>query len=166
MNADRSDDGPCEHTPTEEPPSEHDTTEAQSREGRVCVVAVQEDTFERCRNGFYPAPRSYDRTREPFDFLALYRTAPVSAVTQYAPVTDRIEQTRGGPGPMSEADWAATVDPFSDERVVVVFELGDLVPLATPVRNDQTGVRGAWYCTLDDLREAGTLSELSAAAQA
>ncbi len=127
----------------------------------VCVVAAQPDTFERCRRGIYPAPRSYDRTREEFSYMAFYRTAPVSAVTHYAPVSDRTEQTRGEPGPMTESDWAATIDPFSDERVVLVFELGELVPLEVPVENDRNGVRGAWYCTVGDLRDAATLTALS-----
>jgi hypothetical protein len=127
---------------------------------RVCLVATQPDTFERCRDGFYPSPRSYERTRREFDYMAFYRTAPVSAVTHYAPVTGRVEQTRGDPGPMTEADWAALIDPFSEERVVVVFELGDLVPLATPVANDANGVRGAWYTTVGGLREATALSDL------
>jgi len=129
-------------------------------DARVCVVATQPDTFERCREGFYPAPRSYDRTRADFDYIAFYRTAPVSAVTHYARVVDRVEQTRGEPGPMDEADWAALIDPFSEERVVLVFELDELVPLGSPVENDLNGVRGAWYCAVDDLRAAGTLSAL------
>jgi hypothetical protein len=134
-------------------------------DARVCVVAVQPDTFERCRRGLYPAPRSYDRTREEFGYLAFYRTAPVSAVTHYAPVTARVEQARGEPGPMSESDWAATIDPFTEERVVVVFEVGELIPLDDPVANDRNGVRGAWYCTVADLRDAATVSDLSRASQ-
>ncbi len=130
-------------------------------DARVCLVAAQPDTFERCRAGLYPAPRSYDRTRESFEYMAFYRTAPVSAVTHYARVTDRVEQERGAPGPMDEADWRTTIDPFTDERVVVVFSLDELVPLATPVENDVTGVRGAWYCTVADLRAATTLSDLA-----
>ena len=129
-------------------------------DARVCVVATQPDTFERCRAGFYPAPRSYDRTRADFAYMAFYRTEPVSAVTHYARVTARTEQTRGEPGPMDEADWKALIDPFSEERVVVVFEFDDLVPLERPVENDLNGVRGAWYCAVDDLREAETLSAL------
>ncbi|SNR68535.1 hypothetical protein [Halorubrum vacuolatum] len=130
-------------------------------EARVCVVATQPDTFERCRTGYYPSPRSYDRTRAQFEYMAFYRTAPVSAVTHYARVTGRTEQVREEAGPMSEADWEALIDPFSEERVVVVFELGPLVPLTRPIENDATGVRGAWYCSVDDLRAAGTLSLLA-----
>lgn len=130
-------------------------------DGRVCVVATRPDTFQRCRDGFYPSPRSYDRTRQPFEFMAFYRTAPVSAVTHYARVTGRVEQERGAPGPMDEADWEAAIDPFTDERVVVVFELDGLVPLETPVDNDRNGVRGAWYCTVADLQAADRLSALA-----
>ena len=127
----------------------------------VCVVATQPDTFERCRDGLYPSPRSYDRTRRAFDYMAFYRTDPVSAVTHYAPVTDRVQQTRGEAGPMDESDWAATIDPFSETSRVLVFELGELVPLSAPVENDRNGVRGAWYCTVDDLRAADDVSTLA-----
>lgn len=134
---------------------------------RVPVVATRPETFERCRRGFYPCPRSYDRTRRAFEWMAFYRTAPVSAITHYARVTGRHEQRRpdaGGTDPggvMDADDWAATIEPFSEERVAVVFELGDFVALDRPVENDTSGVRGAWYATMGDLRAARTVSELA-----
>jgi hypothetical protein len=130
-------------------------------DARLCLVATRPATFERCCEGLYPAPRSYDRTREPFDYMGFYRTAPVSAVTHYGRVTDRTEQRRGGPGPLSEVDWERLIEPFSDEERAVAFGLDELVPLDSPVKNDRNGVRGAWYCTVDDLRTARTLSELA-----
>jgi hypothetical protein len=138
-------------------------------DARVCVVATQPDTFVECRNGIYPSPRTYERTRRSFDYMAFYRTAPTSAITHYAPVMGRVEETRDdadGEGHMTPERWGTLIDPFSDERTVVVFELGDLVPLDEPVANDGNGVRGAWYCTVDDLREVGTLSELAERADA
>lgn len=131
----------------------------------VCVVATRPDTFERCRDGFYPSPVSYPRTRKSFDYLAFYRTAPVSSITHYARLTDRVPQTRGGPGPMDAADWTALIDPFSETDRVVVFTFTDLVALDSPVGNDHNGLRGAWYCTIADLRAAQTLSALSVRAQ-
>ena len=131
-------------------------------DARVCVVATRPDTFDRCRDGFYPVPADYERATAAFEYMAFYRTAPVSAITNVARVVDRTEQVRGEAGPMSEADWQATIEPFSDTDRVVVFEFDELSALATPVENDLSGVRGAWYCRLGDLREAEVLSELSA----
>jgi hypothetical protein len=64
-------------------------------------------------------------------------------------------------GPPTAADWETLLDPFTDEREVVVFEFGPLVPLDVPVRNDRNGVRGAWYCSVADLRAVETLSGLA-----
>jgi len=135
-------------------------------DARVCVVATRQATFRRCRDGVYPSPASYSRTDESFEYIAFYRTAPVSAITHYAPVTDRTEQHRDGAGPMAARDWERLIEPFSEEQTVVVFELADLVALDRPVENDRNGVRGAWYCTVGDLRAATALSELAARARA
>lgn len=89
--------------------AETDTGGTPPDDARVCIVAARPDTFERCRDGRYPDQRSYDRTRGPFEFAAFYRTPPVSAVTHYARVRARTEQRRGEDGPLSPADWAATV---------------------------------------------------------
>jgi hypothetical protein len=127
----------------------------------VCVVATQQATFQRCQEGIYPCPASYGRTNKRFEYMAFYRTAPVSAVTHYAPVFDRVEQQRGEPGPLNERDWKQLIDPFSKDETVVVFELGDLIVLEKQVENDGNGVRGAWYCSIGALTAADTLSELA-----
>lgn len=138
-----------------------DDSQGSATGNRVCIVATQPATFERCRDGFYPAPASYDRTETAFEYMAFYRTAPVSAITHYARVTDRTAQIRGEDGPLDEQDWAATIDPFTDTSSVVVFEFDELVPFESPIENDMGGVRGAWYCTLGALEQATTLSEIA-----
>jgi hypothetical protein len=131
----------------------------------VCVVATQPDTFQRCRDGIYPSPATYPRTERPFSYLALYRTAPVSAITHYARITARTPQTRGEQGPLTPTDWKQLIDPFSDCDSVIVFEFESLIPLEDPVKNDQQGVRGAWYTDIGALRESTTISELAAVAE-
>lgn len=137
-----------------------ETADTASADARTCVVATRPETFARCREGLYPVPRSYDRTRAAVEVLACYRTAPVSAVTHYARVTGRTEQHRGEEGPLTERDWERLVDPVAETSTVVVFALDELVELDTPIENDRHGVRGAWYCTLETLRTAEALSEL------
>ena len=85
MNADL--DSFADDTPDDDAPGD----------ARVCIVAAQSDTFAECRKGVYPSPRSYERTRREFDYMAFYRTAPTSAVTHYAAVTGRVEESRGAP---------------------------------------------------------------------
>lgn len=124
----------------------------------VCLVAVQPYTFERCADGFYPCPRGYDRADRAFDWMAFYRTAPTSAVTHYARVTDRFVDD----GSWIGADrWEKLIGRFSDTEEAMVFELGPLRRLATPVENDARGVRGAWYPTFAELRDAETISALA-----
>jgi hypothetical protein len=131
---------------------------AADPDARVCVVAVVDETFAACREGLYPAPTEYARTERAFDWLGLYRTAPTSAITHAAPVTDRF---------VDDGSWMGTdtyetlIGRFSDAEAATVFELGPLHALATPVANDRTGVRGAWYCRVGDLVAATTLSELA-----
>jgi hypothetical protein len=126
----------------------------------VCVVAAVDYTFEQCANGFYPCPREYPRTERAFDVMGFYRTAPTSAVTHYARVTDRFEDDGTW---MGETRYEKLIGQFSDAETAMVFELEELRPLDVPVKNDEhgtNGVRGALYCTLGELREARTLSEL------
>lgn len=138
-------------------------------EATVCTVATQTETFQRCRNGFYPCPRSYPRADREFGYMSFYRTAPTSAITHYAPVEqrtlERASEAGSGGARMDSEDWTELIEPFSEEREVVVFHFGDLLALGEPVVNDRTGLRGAWYHTVDDLRAAASLSALAERAE-
>ncbi|PSP63543.1 hypothetical protein BRC77_06695 [Halobacteriales archaeon QH_8_64_26] len=125
---------------------------------RVMIVAVVDETFDIARHhGFYPSPISYERATEPASYLALYRTAPQSAITHYAPIEDRFEDG----GSHADIDWFdRLIGSRSSDETAMVFRLGDLTPLDRPVVNDTDGVRGAWYATLDALEAATDLSEL------
>ena len=128
-----------------------------AEEDVVCLVAVQPYTFERCADGFYPCPLGYDRTERAFDWMAFYRTAPTSAVTHYARVTDQFVDD----GSWMGADrWEQLIGQFSDANEAMIFELGSLYRLSNPVENDLNGVRGAWYPTFGELSRADVLSEL------
>jgi len=127
---------------------------------RVCLVATRPATFEACREGYYPCPASYARSDADVDALACYRTAPVSAVTHYAPIERRVRERRPGGEWLTPDRWADLLDPVADTDEATVFELGELRSLDTPVAGDGTGVRGAWYVRLGDLRASESLTEL------
>jgi hypothetical protein len=61
---------------------------------------------------------------------------------------------------MGEERYERLIGQFSDAEAAMVFELGPLRELDPPVENDGAGVRGAWYTTLERLREATVLSAL------
>jgi hypothetical protein len=125
---------------------------------RVMIVAVVDETFDIARHhGFYPCPTSYDRADEPAAYLALYRTAPQSAITHYAPIEERFEDD----GSWADIDWYdRLIGSRSGDETAMVFRLGDLVPLDQPVTNDINGVRGVWYTSLDALDEATELTDI------
>ena len=78
---------------------------------------------------------------------------------------ERADEAGSEGATMDDGDWRDLIEPFSEEREVVVFHLGDLTVLDSPVVNDVTGVRGAWYHTVGDLQAAASLSELAERAE-
>jgi hypothetical protein len=137
-----------------------DGADGESRDGseRVMIVATVDETFDIARHhGFYPCPISYERATEPAAYLALYRTAPQSAITHYARIEDRFEDD----GSWADIDWYdRLIGSRSDDETAMVFRLGDLLALDRPVTNDTDGVRGAWYTTFDALEEATALTDI------
>jgi hypothetical protein len=126
---------------------------------RTMVVAMVDETYRIARDeGFYPCPVSYERVDADADVLGVYRTAPQSAITHYAPIERRFVDDGEW---MGDDRFESLVGSRSADEEAVVFELDTLVALDTPVRDDDGGLRGAWFTTVDELERAETLSELA-----
>jgi hypothetical protein len=124
---------------------------------QVCLVAVRPETFEFCREGLYPVPVDYSRNDREFERFGFYQVSPVSAVTHTARIQgSRVEE----PGEsISDEQWNAPG--LSGDSRAVVYRLGVLQELEHRVENDlSSGLRGAWYASMDDLRSAEVLSDL------
>jgi hypothetical protein len=124
---------------------------------QVCLVAVKPETFELCREGLYPVPVEYSRNDREFEGFGFYQVSPVSAVTHTARIQDsRVES----PGESISAEqWNRLGLPGNSKAVV--YRLGVLQELEHRVENDlRSGIRGAWYASMDDLRSADILSDL------
>lgn len=116
-------------------------------------MAAAAETVACVRDGWYPCPASYGRADREFAYVGFYRFAPVSAVTHYAPVEGRFRDDGSW---MGSETFERLVGSRSDDLEAVVFELGALVELDTPVRNDfeRGALRGAWYVPLSRLERA------------
>ena len=124
---------------------------------QVCLVAVRPETFEFCREGLYPVPVEYSRNDRDFERFGFYQVSPVSAVTH----TARVQGTQvEEPGESISAEqWNALGLPGDSNAVV--YRLGSLQELDYWIENDlRSGLRGAWYASMDDLQSAEALSDL------
>lgn len=123
----------------------------------VCLVAVRPETFELCREGLYPVPVDYSRNDRDFEWFGFYQVSPVSAVTHTARIQGSQVESPGES--ISTEQWNRLGLP-GDSRAVV-YRIGSLQELEHRVRNDlSSGLRGAWYASMDDMRSAEVLSDL------
>lgn len=119
----------------------------------VLIVPVVDYAFRRAREDHvyaFPAG-SNKRVKE---YLALYRSKPVGAITHYAPVAS------AGKG---EIDLKYRAICFGDrvDAEPMVVRLDRLDELEQPVESTDYGIQGQMYTTLDRLLDAETLEDLS-----
>jgi hypothetical protein len=119
---------------------------------KTALVAMREETFKTYMEGVYPVPSTYPRASKKFKFLAAYRKAPISAITHVARVKKR-EKTRNPSGHIEDLLRG-------DHDELTVFHLEDPKEI-DPVENDVSGVRGTWYTSLQEIRDAEKLSDLT-----
>jgi len=123
---------------------------------KVCLVAVKPKTFELCQQGYYPVPVDYPRNDKNFSYFGFYRIAPVSAVTHVAQINESKTEKPGQR--IDQSTW----DSVLSEDEAVLYNLKDLEELENPVENDlSSGLRGAWYTSLEEVKAADKLSNLT-----
>lgn len=113
---------------------------------------MRDETFKKYMEGVYPVPSTYSRASKKFKLLAAYRKAPISAVTHVAQVKKR-EKTRNSSSHIEDLLRR-------DHDELTVFHLEDPKEI-DPVENDISGVRGTWYTSLQEIRDAEKLSDLT-----
>ncbi|EGQ43297.1 MAG: hypothetical protein J07AB43_12870 [Candidatus Nanosalina sp. J07AB43] len=119
---------------------------------KVCIVAMREETFNMfLEDQIYPVPAKYPRASKQFSYLAAYRKAPVSAITHIAQIKD--QEITDNPRP--------NIDQLvkQDYSKVKLFHL-EKPEKISKVGNDQSGVRGARYTNLSQIRQASSLSHI------
>ena len=130
-------------TKSNEEKEEYDTT----------VVALGEYSFNYLKDELeYAFPGD---NRKLFDYLAVYRTNPVSAITHYCKIKEVVKD--------AEVDGKYRLMNFGDkareEATKVILE--ELLELEEPVQSSGgLGVQGNYYTKLEYLKEAKTLTEL------
>ncbi len=117
------------------------------------------EPLERCRQGFYPSPESYDRTQN--RCYCVERKATLSAVTHVRRSPER--QTRGGPGPIYGMTGRPLTDPFRRRHRRGV-RTGRPRAARSSCRKRPARPPRRVVLHYDDLRTADTLSALAATA--
>lgn len=119
---------------------------------KACVVAMREETFDTfLEDRVYPVPERYPRASNDFSYIAAYRKAPISAITHIAHIRDQ--------------EITDNPRPSIDQLIRQDYSKLKLLHVENPekisrVENDQSGVRGARYSSLSQIRQADSLSQI------
>ena len=125
-------------------------------EKNVLAVPVDDYSFEKAKEeGYFAEPSSYGK-RKDLDYIAFYRTAPVSAITHYAKVKEKKE------GKDLISDFAASMMfPNRIDEEITKYSLGDLKEFEEPI-NYQSGysMQSVKYTSLKLLNKAETIADI------
>jgi hypothetical protein len=119
---------------------------------KACIVAMREETFDTfLEDQVYPVPERYPRASNDFSYIAAYRKAPISAITHIAHIRD--QEVTDNPRP--------SIDQLlrKDYSKLKLFHVEKPKKISR-VENDQSGVRGAQYTSLLQIRQADSLSQI------
>jgi len=118
------------------------------------VVSLEDFSFDHLKlNLEYSFPAN--RSRKLWDYLAIYRIRPVSAITHYARIDEVIEDAE-----VSGKYRLMTFQHDTQKEATKVL-LKDLKELNQPVRSEKgDGIQGAYYTKLEHIKKASTIPEL------
>jgi len=119
---------------------------------KVCIVAMREETFNMfLEDQVYPVPERYPRASNHFSCIAAYRKAPISAITHIARIRD--QEITDNPRP--------SIDQLlrQDYSKLKLFHVEKPEKISR-VENNQSGVRGARYTSVSQIRQANSLSKI------
>lgn len=125
----------------------------KSKGKNTIIVAVEEYSFNYLlENKEYNYPIS--QNKEILEYIAFYRVAPISAITHYGKVKEKIEN--------AEVEGQYRVMTFGDkaQESAIKIKLEEIEKLDHPVKADGRGIQGFCYLDLEVIKDSKKISTL------